>query len=194
MDSLNSNSVNNASSTKAYILAIAFLVLILFIFVANFRGASCQEYLYSAEYMQQQYGIVPDSCFQHYLNKALIPSIAMALPFLFFLGILFFKERRKEYQFIKSKQEKISFRLSIFMALISLLSFVLIKSIHCEGFGCLGLAPLIAGSIGIFPPLIFGFSLWFLKTRYQWASRNFIAVMIGLILLLVIAYFQTPLL
>ena len=194
MDPINSNSVNNTSSARVYILAIAFLVLIIFIFVANFRGASCEQYLYLAQYIQQQYGIAPDSCLQHYLNKAFIPSMVMSLPFLFFFVILFFKERKKEYQCIKSKQEKISFGLSIFTVLIFLLSFVFIKSIHCEGFGCLGLAPLIAGSVGIFPPLIFGFSLWFLGARYQWTKKKFLAATVGLIVLLVIAYFQTPLL
>ena len=194
MDPLNSRWVESTSSTRVYILTVAFLVLIFFIFIANFRYPSCQQYLYSAQYIQQQYGITPDSCFQHYLDKAIVPSIVMSLPFAFFLGILFFKERKKEYQFIKSKQEKIAFLLSISTVLFFLFSFVLIKSIRCEGFGCLGLAPLIAGSIGIFPPLIFGFSLWFLKSRYQWVNKNFLATTIGLVLLLVIAYFQTPLL
>ena len=195
MDSLNSSSANNILSTKAYILAVTFLILTLLLFIANFRTAGgCQEYLDSAQYFEQQYGLAPDSCFQHFLNKALIPSIVMALPFIFISGILFFKEKKKEYQIIKPKQEKIAFWFLIFTVLLFLLSFILIKSIRCEGFGCLGLAPLIAASIGVLPPLIFGFSLWFLKARYQWGKWKFLAVTMGLIFLLVLAYFQTPLL
>jgi len=113
------------------------------------------------------------------------------LPFIFFSIILLFKEKRKEYKSNLPKQEKIAFWLSMFAILSFLLSFVWIKSIPCEGFGCFGLAPLILASMVIFPPLIFGSSLWFLHVRYQWGKRKFLAVTIALIFLILLAYFQT---
>ena len=194
MDSINSNSANSISSFKAYTLVVIFLILAVMAVipsVTNFQqNNGCEGYLSLAK----QYGFAPSSCSQYYFDKYIIPSVAMASPFLFILLILLFKEKKKDYQATKPKQEKISFWLSISMVILFLLSFVLIRSIHCESFGCLGLAPLIAASIAIFPPLIFGFSLWFLKVRYQWGKIKFLAATISLIILLLLAYSQTPLL
>jgi hypothetical protein len=194
MDSSDSNSVISHSSARVYILSAICLTLMLIIFAAYFRAADCQQYLYSAQYLQQQYGIAPRTCFQNYLNKALIPSVVIASPLVFLLGILFLKEKKKQYLFTKTKQERIAFWLSIFTLISFLLSLALIKSIPCEGFACIALGPLIAASFTVFPPLFFGFSLWFFRARYQWEKRKFLAVTVGLILLLLLAYAQTPLL
>jgi hypothetical protein len=194
MDSSDSNSVIRHSSARVYILSAICLTLMLIIFVAYFRAADCQMYLYSAQSMQQQYGIAPRTCFQNYLYKALIPSVVISSPLVFLLGILFLKEKKKQYLFTKPKQERTAFWLSIFTFVLFLLSLALIKSIPCEGFACIALGPLIAASFTIFPPMFFGFSLWFFKTRYQWENRIFLAVTAGLILFILLAYAQTPLL
>ncbi len=194
MDLPNSNSVTSHSLSRAYVFAAIFLVFVLLIFVAHFRVADCQTYLYSAQYLQQQYGIAPRTCFQNYLNKALIPSVIITLPLIFLSGILFLKERKKAYRLKKSRQEGIAFWLFIFSVISLFVSIILIRSIPCEGFACVALGPLIAVIYAVFPPLIFGFSLWFFKSRYQWENRRFLAVTVGLILLLLLAYAQTPLL
>ena len=194
MDSINSNSANNISSFKAYVLIVIFLILAVMTImpsISNFReNRGCEEYLNLAK----EYNLTPSSCFQYSLQKYVAPSLAMASPFFFIILVILFKEKKKKYQPAKSNQEKIVFWLSILAVLAFLLSFVLIRAIRCESFGCLGLAPLIAASIGIFPLLIFGFSLWFLMIRYQWGKRKFLMVTIFQIFLLVLAYFQTPLL
>ena len=192
MELPNSNTAKN-SSARAYILAAMLLILVLLVFVAYFRAADCQQYLYLAQYRQQEYGIAPDSCLQNYLRNALIPSVVIALPFVFLLATFFLKERRKEFRFTKSKQEGIAFWLSVVTIELILLFLVLIKSIRCEGFGCLALGSLVAAAIAIFPPLIFGFSLWFLRSRYQWENQRFLAMTAGVIFLLLLAYFQTAL-
>jgi len=171
-------------------LACALLIIALLSFIANFHAAgSCKEYLYTAQILQRSYGVIPDTCFQHYVNKGLIPSIAMALPFVFISGVLFFKEKKNGDKVINLRQEAIAFWLSTLTVLTFLLSLILIKSIHCDDFGCLALAPLIAASIYVSLPLIFGFSLWFLKVRYQWERRKFMAVTVGLIFFLLCAKF-----
>ncbi len=193
MDSINSNSVNNTSSFKAYTLIVVFLILAIMAIVpsvTNFQqNNGCEEYLSLAK----EYGFTPSSCSQYYFDNYIIPSVVVVSPFLFILLVLLFKEKKKDYQFTKLKQEKISFWLSTITVILFWSSLILIRSIRCDGFGCLGLAPLIAASIAIFPPLILGFSLWFLKVRYQWGKIKFLAVTIGLIVLLVLAYLQTPL-
>ena len=188
MESL--TTVNTASSFKGYILATIFLILAVMATVPSitlFQGnRGCEGYLNLAK----QYNFTPpESCFAYSFQKYIIPSVAMASPFLFIALVLLLKERKKQYQLTKPKQEKIAFWLLSFVILTFLLSFVLIKG-GCEGFGCLALGPLIAAGIGIFSLLVFGFSLWFLGARYQWSRGRFLAVTIGLVSLLVFAYFQ----
>lgn len=183
------------SSTRTYILAVAFLILAVLPFVANFRAASgCQEILQAANDMERDYGLTPQTCLHYYINKVVIPSAAFALPFAFLSLILFFKEKKKAYPIIRLKQEKIAFWLSIFTFISFLVSFVLIGSMKCEGFGCFGLSTLISRLIYVFTLLISIFSLWFLKARYQWKIGKFLAVIFSLLVLLLIAYSQTPLL
>lgn len=171
-------------------MACALLIIVPLAFIARFRAAgSCEEYLNAAQILQRSYGIIPGTCFQHYLNKGLIPSLIFALPFVFISGVLFFKEKRKGDKVINLRQEATAFWLSTLTVLTFLLSLILIKSIHCDDFGCLALAPLIAASIYVFLPLIFGSSLWFLKVRYQWERRKFLAVTVGLIFFLLCAKF-----
>ena len=193
MDTQNSNLTNTFSPAKVYILISIFIVLVILIFTANLLNINCEQYLYSTQYIQQQYNITPDSCLEHYINKALIPSIAMALPFVFIAIILFLKEKKKEYQINKAKHENIAFWLLIFTVLFFLISLILIKNISCDGFGCLSLAPIIASSITIFPLLIFVFSLWFLKAHYQWKKQKFIVIIICLLILLLVGYLKSPL-
>jgi hypothetical protein len=194
MDSINPYSVNNTSSFKTYILIVVFLMLAVMAVIPSVnhfqQNKGCEAYFNLAK----EHGLTPSSCSRYCFGKYVVPSVAMASPFLFVLFILLFKEKQKHCQLTQSKQERISFWLLIAVVLLFLFSFILIKSIHCEGFGCLGLAPLIGASIVIFPPLILGFSLWFLKARYQWGKKQFLAVVIGLIILLLLAYAQTPLL
>jgi hypothetical protein len=193
MESINPNQVKNTSSFKVYTLAFLFLVLSVISVmptISNFReNRGCEAYVNLAK----EYNFPPSSCFQYSLQKYVIPAVAMISPFVFNILIILFKEKKKKYQPAKSKQEKIAFSLSVFASLTFLLSFILIRGIRCEGFGCLGLAPLVAASIGILPPLIFGFSLWFLIARYQWGKQEFLVVAIVQILLLIVAYIQTPL-
>lgn len=182
----------NDSSTKSYILAITFLILALLPFVAYFRTASsCKEVFQAAKDMGRDYGLAPQTCLYYYINKFIIPSAAFALPFAFLSLILLFKEKKKGIQSVKSKQEKIAFWLSIFTFISFLVSFVLIGSMKCEGFGCLGLSSLISRLIYVFTLLISIFSLWFLKARYQWKIGKFLAVIFSLLVLLFIAFSQT---
>lgn len=190
-----STSAPGASSRTAYVLAGVFLALALLIIIAIFRATeSCAQHLESARYNQENYGSAPSTCFQYFLNKAVQPALGMSLPFFFLAGVLLTKEKRRERQSGKPKQEKIAFALSISTVLTFLLSLILIRSIRCEGFGCLGLAPLIALVLSVFPPLLFVFALWYLQARYPWNNRHFLAVAVTLALLTLLAYAQTPLL
>ena len=187
------NRANNFSSLKVYILVFLFLVLAvesIMPYIATFRqNRGCETYLNLAK----AYNFSPLSCLQYSLQKYIVPAVAMVLPFLFIILVILFKEKKKECPPTKLRKEKIAFLLSVFSILTFMLSYDLITGIRCEGFGCLGLAPLIAASVIIFPPLIFGFSLWFLMARYQWKKQKFLAVAIVQIILLIGAYMQTPL-
>lgn len=176
--------MNNNSAIKAYFLAVCCLIFVLAIvasFVYDFQdNQGCA----------QIYSIVPVSCSQYSLQQYVFPAIATALPFLFIFLVLIFKERKGAYQLTKLKQEKTSFWFFILTIIIFLLSIVFIKSIRCESFGCLGLSPLILFDIVVFPPLIFSFSLWFLKSRYHWEKWKFLMMSITLAILLLFAYIQ----
>lgn len=195
MDSGSFHSSNPNGSFKAYSLAGVLLALSIVIITGIFLGSgTCRQHLESARYNQQNYGIAPSGCFQYFVNNALIPSLIVSLPFIFLAAVLFTKEWRIDYPSHQPKHEKIAFTLSISTVLILFLFLALVMSIDCEGFGCLGIAPLIALTIGAFPPLLFSFSLWYLKARYLWRNWQFLVVTISVVLLTLLAYTQTPLL
>lgn len=193
MESKNPNPVKNACSLKAYTLVIMFFIfatISILPYISNFQdNRGCEAYLN----LSKVYNFSPSPCVQYVLQKYVVPSVATILPFGFSMIVTLSKEKNKKYRLVKSKQQKSAFWLTILAALIFLLSIVLIRGISCEGFGCLGLGPLIAVIIIIFPPLIFGSFLWFLLTRYQWGKRQFLAIAITQVVLVFVAYIQTPL-
>lgn len=192
MDLINSNMVENTSSAKPYILAAMLLVLALLPLAAHFHVASsCQDILQIGKDMERDYGLAPQTCLHYYVNKIIIPSATFALPFIFLSGLLLLEEKKKIYNSVKSKQEDIAFWMLIITVLLFLLSVIFIGFIFCEGFGCLGLSPLIQYTVYVFSLLISSFSLWFLKSRFQWGKRKLLISASCLIFFLLIAYFQT---
>ena len=185
---------NNISPFKVYTLIAVFLILAVMAMMPSinkFRYISgCEGFIGTAK----EYGTTVSSCSQYFFQKYyIVPAVLMPLPSLFIILVLFLKEKKKEYQLIKAKQEKIAFLFSILTFslfwLFFKLTFIFEESSGCEGFGCLPFLPLYIFSFVILPSLFFGFSLWFLKARYQWIHQKFVAVTIVLIVLLVIAFF-----
>lgn len=175
MDSLNPDSTDSISSIRVYVLAVILLGLALLSFIWFFDNPLA-------------YG--------RGISASAIDSLPFALPFLFIFFVLLFKEKQKMYLLTKTRQEKIALGLSIAVVLMSVIySLISFYVIGCKGDWCgigVALKVLFVGAISA--QLVLGFSLWFLKVRYQWRKRSFWGVIVVLILLLVIAYFQTPLL
>ena len=180
------------SSLRVYILALVLLAQAAWVVVPSVRSfrnnRGCQGYFDLAT----QYGFRPKSCFQYSLDKYVVPAMAMASPFVFVALVMLWKERRQAYLVGKLRQQALAYWLVMISSLMALLSFAVIGSIRCEGFGCLGLAPMVATTSIVVPPLVCGVSLWFLAARYQWSPRLFLATSIGVSLCLMLAYSQTP--
>ena len=139
------------------------------------------------------YNFDPSSCLEYTVRKYIVPLIALAAPSLFVIFVLIFKEATRQSELTNSKQEYYAFLLTSISAASFGLSVKLIAGMSCEGFGCLGTAPLLAVSFIIFPPLVFGASLWFLCARYEWKKNRYLATAVVETVLLILAYTQTPL-
>ena len=193
MESINPNPLKISCSLKAYTLAIMFFILAtisILPYISNFHyNRGCEAYLN----LSKEYNFSPSSCTQYILQKYVLPSVGTILPFAFSMIITLFKEKNRKYRLIMSKQQKSAFWLTVFATLAFLLSIIFIRGVPCEGFGCLGLGPLIAVIVIIFPPLIFGSFLWFIWARYQWGKRQFLAIATAQVVFAFVAYLQTPL-
>lgn len=185
MNAADSNlSITKVSPMGAYILISLFLSFALLAFALNFYiTPGCKQYLGLVQYSP---GITSDTCFSFYFWKGFIASITEALPFFFLGGTLIYKEKNKNYQ-IQSRKEKITFWLLGSTLIIFLFYLILLMRVpHCSDAECLIWVILTLPIYFIFPPLIFVFALWFLKTRYQWRKWEFGLIQTGTILLLLL--------
>ena len=175
-------------SGRAYVLAGAMLLPSVLLAGMYVRAAgSCRQYQETARYMQENYGSVPVSCARHFLQEVFPPAGGLALPGIFLAAVLFSQEKRRAVRLDRTRQEAIAFWLALSSILLALGFIVVVKTTRCEGFGCLGLGPLIAVGVGVFPPLILGASLWFLAARYRWKERGLLKTALVLLTLVGLA-------
>jgi hypothetical protein len=171
--------------------ALSLLVAALGVAAMFARSGGCARYEELRGYALEQGAPGPQSCFAYLLDRSIIPSLAISLPFLFCAAMLGYKEKR-HFSVAAARgggrQELLAYRSGIVAAALLLLATALIRSIRCEGFGCLGLAPLIALTLSTFPPLLLASVLSFARVRYEWPARQFPIAAVILAVLTGLAY------